>query len=179
MYFFTGDQHFGHGNIRTYCARPFSSTEEMDSEIIKRHNEVVKKEDIVIHAGDFTFKKSYQETLKYVHQLNGQNIFLIGSHDSWLKGTTAHPYIWEKMIEDVYVVVCHYAMRVWPRSHYNSWCLYGHSHGRLDPVGKSYDVGVDNKENNFYPVSFNQLKIIMAKQPDNFNYIGNKNHEIY
>lgn len=140
----------------------------MDAEIIKRHNEVVSDGDIVIHGGDTTFKKSYIETKKYIALLNGQHVWLKGSHDSWLKGTN-HSYIWEKMIEDTYVVVCHYAMRVWPRSHYNSFCCYGHSHGKLAPVGKSYDIGVDN--NNFYPVSFDQLKIIMSKQPDNFNLV--------
>ena len=31
------------------------------------------------------------------------------------------------------VVLCHYAMRVWDRSHYGSWHLYGHSHGNLPP----------------------------------------------
>ncbi len=168
MYFFTGDQHFGHGNIRTYCARPFASTEEMDNEIIRRHNEVVGRDDIVIHAGDTTFKKSFQETKKYIDQLKGTNIYLQGSHDSWLKGSN-HPYIWEKMIEDIYVVVCHYAMRVWPRSHYGSWQLFGHSHGRLAPVGKQHDVGIDN--NDFYPVSFEKLKVIMSKQPENFNLV--------
>jgi calcineurin-like phosphoesterase family protein len=60
-------------------------------------------------------------------------------------------------------------MRVWPRSHYNSWQLYGHSHGRLEPVGKQWDVGVDN--NNFYPVSFDQLVEIMKNRPDNFNLV--------
>jgi calcineurin-like phosphoesterase family protein len=40
-------------------------------------------------------------------------------------------------------------MRVWPRSHHNSWQLYGHSHGKLLPIGKQWDIGVDN--NDFYP----------------------------
>ena len=170
MYFFTADEHYGHSKIREYCGRSFSSIEEMDNEIIKRHNEVVTDNDIVIHAGDFTLKKSCQETLKYIKQLNGLlKIFLIGSHDSWIKGTNSHSYIWEQMIEDRYVVVCHYAMRVWPRSHYNSWQLFGHSHGRVQPEGKQWDVGVD--VNNFYPISFDQLKEIMKKRPDNFNLV--------
>ncbi|KKL16922.1 hypothetical protein LCGC14_2490690, partial [marine sediment metagenome] len=58
-----------------------------------------------------------------------------------------------------FIVVCHYAMRRWERSHYGSWQLYGHSHGRLEPIGLQHDVGVDN--NNFYPVSLIELVEIM------------------
>jgi calcineurin-like phosphoesterase family protein len=60
-------------------------------------------------------------------------------------------------------------MRVWPRSHYNSWHLFGHSHGKLEPVGKSWDVGVD--KNNFIPLSLTQIEKIMEKRPDNPNFV--------
>jgi calcineurin-like phosphoesterase family protein len=141
----------------------------MNTTIIKNHNEVVKPGDIVVHAGDFTLE-GYQEAKKYIDQLNGTNIFLKGSHDYWLQGQPHHE-IWEKTIEGQHIVVCHYAMRVWPKSHYGSFLCYGHSHGKLLPIGKSWDVGVDN--NGFYPVSFEQLKILMELQPDNPNLIKN------
>ena len=163
MYFFTSDEHYGHRNIIKYCDRPFESIEEMDAEIIKRHNEVVSKNDIVIHAGDFTLAKK-QKAENYVNQLTGTHIFLSGSHDYWLGKN--HPLqIWEQNIEGQIVVACHYAMRTWPVSHYNSWQLFGHSHGILEPIGKQWDIGVDN--NDFYPLSFEQLNKIMAQRPDN------------
>jgi len=40
--------------------------------------------------------------------------------------------------------------------------IVGNSHGELPSLGKSYDVGVDN--NNFKPVSYEELKIIMSKK---------------
>jgi len=67
-----------------------------------------------------------------------------------------------KTIEGQTVVALHYAMRTWPQSHYGSWQVFGHSHGNLPPIGLQWDVGVDN--NNFYPVSFDELKIIMEKR---------------
>jgi calcineurin-like phosphoesterase family protein len=82
--------------------------------------------------------------------------------------------IWEKEIKGFYVVVCHFAMRVWPRSHFNSWQLYGHSHGKLPPIGKQWDIGVDN--NDFYPVSFNKICEIIADRPDNPNFAKNIVH---
>ncbi|KKL95432.1 hypothetical protein LCGC14_1854620, partial [marine sediment metagenome] len=67
------------------------------------------------------------------------------------------------------ITLCHYAMRVWDKSHFNSWQLYGHSHGTLNGIGKQYDVGVD--ANNFLPVSFANLTELMEAKKDNFNYI--------
>jgi len=168
MYFFTSDEHLGHNRVREYSNRPFSSIEEMDDEIIKRNNEIVKDDDIVVHGGDFSLIRNRGIVhKKYVSRLKGKHIFIVGSHDYWLD--RSHHEIWEKRIEDSYVVVCHYAMRVWPRSHYGSWQLYGHSHGRLEPIGKQLDIGVDN--NNFYPFSFEEIEEIMIERPDNPNLI--------
>lgn len=162
-YFFTADEHYGHENIIKYCNRPFKDIEEMDNEMIKRNNEIVGQEDIVIHAGDFTLKgKKYAEN--YIRRLNGKHIFLKGSHDGWMDNS--YHERWEKRIEDTLIVVCHYAMRVWTESHFNSWQLYGHSHGKLEGTGKQMDVGVDT--HNFYPYSFKEIKDIMIKKPDNF-----------
>ncbi len=40
------------------------------------------------------------------------------------------------------IVLCHYAMRVWPHHPGGTWQLYGHSHGNLpdDPLSLSMDV---------------------------------------
>ncbi|NIA10708.1 MAG: phosphoesterase [Nitrospiraceae bacterium] len=156
MYFFIADEHFSHANIIKYCKRPFDSVEEMDATIIKNFNSKVTKSDCTIHCGDFTFKKPE----KYIKQLNGNHIFLRGNHDRWM-GKSYHE-MWIKTIEGQTIVCAHYAMRVWPRSHYGSWNLFGHSHGKLPPIGLQYDVGVDN--NNFFPVSFEELKSIFIQR---------------
>ena len=161
MYYFTADEHYGHANIIKFTSRPFSTVEEMDATIIANHNEVVKDCDLVVHVGDLTLK-SKEGATEYIRQLNGSHIFIRGSHDYWLDRRAQT--IWEKKIEGQYIVACHYAMRSWPRSFHGSWQVFGHSHGRLQPIGKQWDVGVDN--NNFYPVSFEQLAEIM-KEKDN------------
>lgn len=155
MYWFTSDEHFFHSNIIKHCNRPFESVLEMNEEIIKRHNEVVGENDEVIHCGDFAWKSSFAHVQKIIEKLNGNHIFLKGSHDRWLKETHCHE-IWEKMIDGQYIVCCHYAMRTWPRSNYGSFQLHGHSHGTLEPLKNQMDVGVD--ANDFYPVSFEQIK---------------------
>ena len=165
-YFFTADQHYGHKNIIKYCQRPFNVLDEMDEILIQNHNEIIKKNETIIHAGDFAWVKTHSQANKYINRLNGNHIFLKGSHDKWMKGKNQ---IWEKIIYGKFIVICHYAMRTWARSHFNSWHLYGHTHGGLEPQGKSWDIGVDN--NNFYPVSFNQIVKIMKDRPDNFNLV--------
>ena len=161
MFFFTADEHYGHAKILLpdYCNRPFANVEEMDSTIIANHNAVVTPQDVTVHAGDFCWHKK-TDVEKIIKQLNGSHIFIKGSHDSWMVESTK--YMWRKMIEGHFVVVCHYAMRTWERAHHGSWQLYGHSHGRLAPVGYQHDVGVDN--NGFYPVSFAQIKQIMKSR---------------
>ena len=171
MWFFTADEHYGHTNIIKHCDRPFDNVKAMNEALIKNHNMHVTENDTVIHAGDFYFGKKEEEAQKYLDRLNGKHIVLKGSHDWWLKD--AHE-IWENKIEDQYIVVCHYAMRVWPRSHFNSWQLYGHSHGNLHPVGKQWDIGVDN--NNYLPVSLSQLQKIMMDRNDNPNLLFPTKH---
>lgn len=159
MYFFTSDEHFNHTNIIKYCNRPFDDVQEMNETIIQNHNEVVKPNDMVIHAGDFSFIPREQ----FVRRLNGNHTFLRGNHDHRRDRFAGE--IWEKRINDVKVVVSHYAMRVWNASHYGAWNLYGHSHGNLEPVGQQWDIGVDN--NDFRPLSFDELIDIMSSRPKN------------
>ncbi len=169
MYWFTADEHYGHKRIIEYTDRPFETIQEMDSTIISNFNSVVSGEDITIHAGDFTLWKDQEGIYKkYINSLNGRHIFLKGSHDYWLRKEKTMQ-IWERKIKGKYIVVCHYAMRRWARSHYNSFQLYGHSHGKLEPVGKQWDIGVDN--NKFFPVSFDMVCQIMKERPDNLNLV--------
>lgn len=182
MIFFDGDQHYGHrsrsGGIIAYCNRPFVDLEEMREAFIANHNEIVRPKDTTVHAGDFS-KLSVEKTIEIIKRLNGKHIFIKGSHDKViLKISRRHPdlfeyagYIYEVRIHNKHhIVVCHYCLKTWPRSHYNSWHLFAHSHCGLESVGKSHDIGVDC--NNFYPYSSNQIIDTMNKKPDNLNYVG-------
>jgi len=155
-YYFTADEHYGHNNIIKYCHRPFKNVKEMNEYIINQHNSVVKPTSDVctIHAGDFTLNgKSYADSI--IKQLNGQHLFIRGSHDYWLPKSS--PMIIERTIHKHFVVICHYAMRTWHRSHYGSLQLYGHSHGNLPPLNNQLDIGVDTNE--FKPYSFVDILI--------------------
>lgn len=80
--YITADQHFFHGNIIKYCNRPFDSYQEMNEVMIKKWNEVVGKNDIVIHLGDFAFRNKASLIRP---RLNGIIILIRGNHDLNLK----------------------------------------------------------------------------------------------
>lgn len=149
----------------------------MDQNMIAKINEKVKAEDTLYFLGDWAmtggkFKKPGLAAEFYRKQINCKNIILIwGNHDK--KGRkddlfkslfTACYDLWEGYIEDQRFTLCHYAMKVWNKSHHGAFHLYGHSHGTLpdDPNSRSIDCGVDC--HNFYPLSVPEIKTIMEKK---------------
>ncbi|OAI51370.1 hypothetical protein AYO44_00750 [Planctomycetaceae bacterium SCGC AG-212-F19] len=174
--FFTSDPHFGHANIIKYCNRPFASVEEMDRTIIDRWNERVAKDDTLYCLGDWCIwrgSRSIDEVgADYRARINCGNIVLLwGNHDK--KGRRNEKFqrlfagvhdMLELDVGDQLLVLCHYAMRVWNKSHRGAFHLYGHSHSSLpdDPNARSFDCGVDNFD--FYPISYEQVVELMAKK---------------
>ncbi len=150
----------------------------MNDCLIENNNQLVKDKDTVIHGGDFSLG-SVPATIDVLKRLKGKHILLKGSHDRPITRIIKKENykdlfeyggeIYELNIGNIHIVICHYAMRTWPRSHYNSWQLYGHSHGKLGPIGKQWDIGIDN--NDYKPIFFDQLKEIMDDRPDNEGYL--------
>ena len=171
--FFTADTHFGHANVLKHCKRPFADVGEMNETLVRNWNAVVPKGALTYVLGDMLWKPDEDEDL--IGRLNGQIFLVKGSHDRYemkhkkiVKVERLHNF----RIDDQPITLCHFCMRVWHLSHFNSFHLFGHSHGRLAPIGKSMDVGVDAQ--GYFPVSWAQVKAIMATRPDNANYIDGK-----
>lgn len=171
MIYFTSDEHYFHKNIIEYSNRPFNSLEEMHEVFLDNHNKIVSQKDTTYHLGDYSFDNNYDSVLDFIMKFNGGHVFLNGSHDYWLKSRlTKYRDIIEINPHTQPIVLCHYCMLTWPKSHYGSWHLFGHHHGKFtENVGKSYDVGVDN--NQYQPVSFDQIVEIMKTRPDNINLL--------
>jgi calcineurin-like phosphoesterase family protein len=162
---FTSDFHFGHFNIIRYCNRPFESTEEMDAHIADRMNQCVKPNDTLYFLGDFCMG-SVEKVAAYRKRLNCKTIhFVEGNHDKVTRKSqsvfASWSYLSEIHVGKQGIVLCHYAMRVWPHSGRGAWQLYGHSHGNLpdEPLSLSMDVGVDSHE--FCPWHFEEVQAIM------------------
>jgi len=76
----TGDQHFGHANIISFCQRPFTSVEEMDEALITNWNNTVKRTDKVFILGDLSFYNP-DKTAAIVYRLKGYKVLILGNHD--------------------------------------------------------------------------------------------------
>jgi len=169
MIFFTSDLHIHHANIIKYCQRPFNSVEEMDNAIINNWNSVVAQDDSVWVLGDFTMSSDKYLIDRTLSRLNGNKYLVLGNHDSSAcKFSSLWSWVYDLThisVESKTLVLCHYAMRVWYKSHHGSWHLYGHSHGSLPEENNlSFDVGVDAW--GYTPVSFNQIAKKMADKKD-------------
>lgn len=80
---FLSDTHFFHTNIIKYCSRPFTDSDEMNAEMVKRWNTVVAPDDIVIHGGDLTAGLGLRrdELRDLIRSLNGTKVLVRGNHD--------------------------------------------------------------------------------------------------
>jgi len=171
-YFFTADYHFGHTNIyKWYRQNKYSSVDEMDEILIQNWNSKVSDRDTVYFLGDFAWK----DPVNYVNRLKGNIILIMGNHDyRWKKRLSLFKEVKDYMVLNVNktpIVLSHYAFRVWYNSHYNSWHLYGHSHGKLSSLGKSIDIGVDAIIDRKHPLSFDEIKNILDVCEDNPSFI--------
>lgn len=81
MNWFTSDEHLNHFAIIDHTNRPFFRWQDMNDEIIKRHNSRVHDSDTVYHLGDFKFSSVGPNVYELIKQLNGKHVFVRGNHD--------------------------------------------------------------------------------------------------
>lgn len=81
--YFTSDLHFGHKNIIKFCNRPFKDVDEMNYELVRKYNNVVKPEDTCYFLGDLG-KLRFEDFRDVINSMNGNKIMVLGNHD---KGT--------------------------------------------------------------------------------------------
>jgi calcineurin-like phosphoesterase family protein len=157
--FFTSDTHFGHGGALGLYRRPFTSVAAMNKTLVERWNETVGPEDVIWHLGDFAIRQRPEVVKELLARLNGGKHLVSGNNDPLatkeLKGwESVQPYA-EIAVGDVSLVMCHYPFRSW-RGMGKGWInLHGHSHGRMKPLPRQFDVGVDVW--NFRPVTLNEI----------------------
>lgn len=167
MNWFTSDHHWNHTNILGYCARPFSSMEEMNEVMIERWNERISDSDTVYHIGD-VFLGRPDNAIEIVRRLKGHKILISGNHDRSRK----------TMIECGFNEVCNrkdftlkngklalLCHKPQPESVIKSYDLqiHGHRHNGAIVSGKRLNVCVDLW--NFFPISEDEICNIELQPP--------------
>jgi len=161
--FFTSDTHFGDHRTINIHRRPFESVAAMDAALVANWNAVVGVDDEVWHLGDFARRAADVPAL--LERLNGTKHLILGNNDAagvagvagW---ASVAPYA-ERLVDGVALVLCHYPFRSWNGQHRGAVNLHGHSHGRLKPLPRQHDVGVDAWD--FRPVTL--AGILAAAKP--------------
>lgn len=154
--FFTADTHFGDHRTINLHKRPFTSVSEMDEVMIRRWNEVVAPGDTVWHLGDVARS---ERQLMLLERLHGTKHLVRGNNDP---AAITHAEVWASVadyqeldMDGHRIILCHYPFRSWNGQHRGAINLHGHSHGRLKPLPRQFDVGVD--VHGFGPVPLSQL----------------------
>ena len=180
--YFSADYHFNHADIIKYTNRPFyrqndligdcelskkvwvsdkiklKRTEEMNNAIIRNHNSVLSKDDVLYHLGDFYFKGKTTKQM-FEQKLNGSIVHVCGNHDMNNKNKT---YI-DKMFlvfGGLYVLAQHHPVKNISEIPYDvDLILCGHVHNKwkinfVDNI-LMINVGIDVWD--YKPVSIKSL----------------------
>lgn len=153
--FVTADTHFGQDSAVSSYDRPFRDAADMDAAYIDAINAAAGPDDLLLHLGDFVGDLgSKREKTAVARDIRsrlavGRIVLVRGNHDADRADyrsifDAVHDILdvrWPEKGERV--VCCHYPMRCWRGNRRGTCHLYGHTHGRLEEIGRATDVGVD------------------------------------
>lgn len=191
--------------------RDFNTVEHMNRALIDAINKYVKPGDTLYHMGDWSFGGidniyNFRKALicndirliegNHDHHIHRNKAFgkvrwdgkrMVESENEALERvrtrelfTKVAPMM-EIKVNGQRIILCHYALRVWNKSHHGSWQLHGHSHASLPlmnqqgdvrgpnnyfvPLARQMDVGVDVAyllTGEYRPFSHDEIVAIMS-----------------
>jgi len=156
--FFTSDTHFGSRRTLELSKRPFGSTIDMDTAIVRNWNLIVGKQDEVYHLGDFG-------NYEMASSLNGTINLLLGNYErkdiedkvitiDALKNKYNFNVI-EDSVEKVFNDIEMYLIHEPEKHNKDKFNLFGHIHGRQIIKRYGLDVGID--AHHFYPIDLDTV----------------------
>lgn len=159
------DNHFGHFNIIKHENRPFQNIDEMTEFMIQEWNSTVKPNDILLHAGDWSFRCGLKNMKVIFDRLNGRKILIRGNHDE--KPRVYFEMGWEQVYDSytlkwggVFMTISHYPLNH-PSStkslfDYGQHHIHGHVHSKL-PIYNGRQVNVSAENLKYKPLHINYI----------------------
>ena len=162
--FFIADTHFGDRDIIKYENRPFYDVGEMNAELIKNWNSVVRSNDEVYVLGDF-HKDCDPES--FILRLNGTKYLIKGNHDILHSNTyreIGFTEVYDKpIILDNFWILSHEPIYINENMPYVN--MFGHVHS--NPAIKDYSpysFCVSAERINYTPISFTRIKETLCEE---------------
>lgn len=140
------DQHFNHENVIKYGKRPYSGSEDMNTQMIENYYNTVKEGDICIWAGDIFFKSKEVFNTEIMPLLDKTyNILVVGNHDFQGKEVKNMDFdevhlLLDFNFNDERVVVTHYPFLIEGETFVN---VHGHIHQNESEHPHQINVSVE------------------------------------
>lgn len=161
------DQHFHHKRILEMSRRPFNDLQHMETEMIKRYNALVDRDDIVYWIGDVSFANK-EITRDIIEQMHGYKILILGNHD-WHKPrqwwldvgfheVTKYPIVVRKLF-----ILSHQPM---PMSDLTYLNIHGHVHH--DTLDSIFHFNACVEVHDYKPVLLNKIEQVFYERKKKF-----------
>jgi calcineurin-like phosphoesterase family protein len=139
----------------------------MDEAMAERWNATVAADDTVWHLGDFAVRVGPERAADLLGRLRGTKHLIAGNNDPpairALAGWASVRDYAELELAGRRLILCHYPLRAWNGQHRGAIDLHGHSHGRLKPLPRQVDVGVDAWD--FRPIGVETILARVGRRP--------------
>ena len=177
---FVSDWHWGHEktcttfkNANGSPLRPFANAQEMDEEMVKRHNEVVRDGDKVYMLGDVSIKKQF---LSSVGRLNGSKRLIRGNHDIFnIKDYLQ--YFTEvyatRVLDDM--ILSHIPLHPESITERFGTNVHGHTHANQVMINGHPDcryLCVSVEQINYTPISIDEVRKRIKDRRELYNYVS-------
>lgn len=152
----TADWHLGHHNVIKYCNRPFQTTNEMNTTLIKNYNKLVDKNDIVYFLGDFSFL-DVKSTKQILDNLNGFKFLIKGNHDR--RTNTAYRKLGFIEVYDKPIILGDFILSHEPFVNANSndfKIIHGHLHNNVE-LNKDNHFCCSIENTNYKPITLQEI----------------------
>ena len=146
MRYYIADLHFFHQAMNTHMdKRGFEDIHQMNTYMIEKWNQKVRKKDEVVILGDLSWG-NVQDTNTLLQQLHGKLYMIQGNHDRFLnhREVNTSRFVWIKPYAEMSdnnrkVVLCHYPILCYNGQYHltakgipKTYMLYGHVHDTKD-----------------------------------------------
>ena len=179
MIFVTSDWHLSHDKEFIWKARGYNSVEEMNNDLIRKHNSLVTNDDDVYVLGDCCLgdQNMLEQNRQLISQFNGKLHIIFGNHDTFAKRKLYSEL--PNVVECAWAIMLNYKKYHFYMSHFPTLTgnlekenlkhmilnLYGHTHQNtnfFEDRPYMYHVGVDS--HNGEPVFLDNIIIEMYEK---------------